>query len=122
MLYLDHNKLPNIADPLVSSIKRLIPNLRSLTLSHNLLTTLPASLGTLVNLTTLDLSHNKIREWPSCLFKLDQLTVLNLGHNELERIGPDSNVQVLTKLTTLILARNRYFILYILKCKSLEYI
>lgn len=107
-MYLDHNQMASLSETLVSSFKRFIPTLRCLNLSHNLLPALPAVLGTLTSLTVLDVSHNKIKEWPLCVSKLEQLTVLNLSHNEMELISPDSNMQVLTKLTTLILARNRF--------------
>lgn len=36
--------------------------------------------------------------------------MLNLSHNEMELISPDANMQVLTKLTTLILACNRFVV------------
>jgi internalin A len=107
-MYLDHNRMTSLSEPLIASFKRFVPTLRCLNLCHNLLPALPAVLGTLTALTTLDVSHNKIREWPLCVSKLEQLTVLNLSHNEMELISPDSNLQVLTKLTTLILARNRF--------------
>ena len=107
-MYLDHNQMASLSEPIVASFKRFVPTLRHLNLCHNLLPALPAVLGTLTSLTSLDVSHNKIREWPLCISKLEQLTMLNLSHNEMELIGPDSNIEVLTKLTTLILARNRF--------------
>ncbi len=109
-MVLDHNQFSTLPDNIISHVKRSFPALRTLNLSHNNLINLPPAFSSLVSLTDLDVSHNKIKSWPVSLSKLEQLAVLNFSHNGLEWIGGDSGIHLLTRVTTLILARNKYVV------------
>lgn len=80
-LDLSNNQLTEIP----ASIGNL-PRLQYLILRHNQLTTLPETIGELTNLTYLDLSHNKIESIPADIGALSKVRVLSLNHNLLSTI------------------------------------
>ena len=80
------------------------PQLTTLDLQRNELTTLPDSVTQLSRLTTLDLSWNKLTTLPDAVTRLSQLTTLDLRGNGLTTL-PDSVTQ-LAQLTKLDLSRN----------------
>jgi len=59
----------------------LAASLRTLVLSRNLLTDLPASLGSLIQLKHLDLSHNKFATIPDCISSLTNLVEFRAADN-----------------------------------------
>jgi internalin A len=81
------------------------PNLITLNLRGNELTSLPESFGKLSALDTLNLSSNELQTLPDSFGNLASLTVLNLSDNWLTRL-PDS-IGNLTSLITLDLSGNR---------------
>lgn len=81
-LRLKKKKLKQIPSEVFTSF----PNLSSLDLSHNLIDSIPASLGNLVNLKYLNLSHNKISLFPAELGSLAQLQKLVVNNNNIEAL------------------------------------
>ena len=67
--------------------------LKTLTIRHNLLTTLPSWLFLLPNLVTVDAYHNTIRELPTAVWISSSLRTLNLSNNGLSRLHDLSGVQ-----------------------------
>jgi Leucine-rich repeat (LRR) protein len=103
-LYLDHNTLFQIGQPV---LQKLV-SLRSLHLSHNRFETMPPSIKLLSNLTVLDLSHNRLSRFPKEVISLVRLQELDLSFNCIYSIGRDTikNVGRLTSLWRISLHRN----------------
>ena len=92
----------------LKEIPVLIKNIKYLTglsLSGNLLETLPDWLWDFKELEYLDLSYNQLREIPESIGNLKKLKQLIIGNNQIEEI-PDS-IGKLTKLESLSLTENR---------------
>ena len=68
-------------------------SLRTFTIRHNMLRTLPSWLFLLPNLVTLDAYYNKINELPTAVWISSSLRVLNLGKNRLSRLHDLSGTQ-----------------------------
>jgi hypothetical protein len=85
-LYLDHNTLFQIGQPV---LQKLV-SLRSLHLSHNRFEAMPPSIKLLSNLTVLDLSHNRLTRFPKEVLSLVRLQELDLSFNCIYSIGRDS--------------------------------
>lgn len=68
--------------PDLSGLNRL----RTLRVTHNQLSELPQSLGTLSALTRLDLQENQLTDLPDSLAQLTQLQDLDLSHNQLQQL------------------------------------
>lgn len=103
-LYLDHNTLFQIGQPV---LQKLI-SLRSLHLSHNRFETMPPSIKLLSNLTVLDLSHNRLTRFPKEVIGLVRLQELDLSFNCIYSIGRETlkNFGRLASLWRLALHRN----------------
>jgi len=87
-----------------------IANLRTLDLSHNKISKLPARVTVLApKLKTLDLAHNHLASVPHELCELRELQTLSLSDNHLT-VLPDA-LGALSKLKTLVLARNKLAVL-----------
>lgn len=63
-----------------------LPELSSLWLTHNELTTLPPEIGRLGALRNLYIEHNELTGFPSEITQLERLWVLHAGHNGFEEI------------------------------------
>jgi leucine-rich repeat protein SHOC2 len=63
-----------------------LPALAELGLSHNKLTSLPTSLGTLTTLTYFEAKNNRLRSMPTEVGSLVYLVTLDVGCNELESV------------------------------------
>lgn len=87
------------------NIPILVPHLRTLDLSSNLLASLGSALGTLRNLRCLTLYDNKLTSLPSPLQHLTNLESIDASSNALEFIAADAFCG-LTALTSLNLADN----------------
>jgi Leucine-rich repeat (LRR) protein len=83
-----------------------LKNLIYLDLSCNQLTSLPESIGQLKNLTNLDLGNNQLTSAPGFISQLKNLTHLNLTRNQITSLPPQSIAQ-LKNLTHLYLNRNQ---------------
>ena len=103
-LYLDHNTLFQIGQPV---LQKLV-SLRSLHLSHNRFETMPPSIKLLANLTLLDLSHNRLSRFPKEVLSLVRLQELDLSFNCIYSMGRDAikNFGRLAVLWRLSLHRN----------------
>ena len=66
--------------------------LKSLTIRHNSLTTLPSWLFLLPSLTIVDACYNSIKELPTAVWISSSLYMLNLGRNKLSRLHELSDV------------------------------
>jgi Leucine-rich repeat (LRR) protein/GTPase SAR1 family protein len=97
-------QLRSISDEIVNDLLSL-PQLTSLDLSRNQLSTLPESFGKLTQLTSLYLEDNQLSTLPESFGKLTQLTSLDLEDNRLSTL-PESFGK-LTQLTSLDLSRNQ---------------
>ena len=77
----------------------ILPNIQTLILSRNGLTTLPSSIGNLPNLQELRLQNNQLTALPSSLGNLPNLITLDLDDNQLtalpESLGNLPNLQTL---------------------------
>eukprot|EP00935_MAST-01C_sp_MAST-1C-sp1_P000406 g406.t1 len=82
-----------------------LASLKSLRLSHQQLTTLPAGVGKCSSLTLLDCSSNGLRSLPSSIGQLSALTTLNCSTNSLRRLP--RSIGGLTALSTLVVTDNR---------------
>jgi len=80
---------------------------RSLSLHHNLLNQLPASITVFSHLTALDLSNNQLIDLPQNFGSLSELRVLVAKHNQLETFSFPKTFNQLTKLEILNLSGNR---------------
>jgi Leucine-rich repeat (LRR) protein len=76
-----------------------------LTASHNLLESLPSTIGDLHTLESLDVSHNRLKLLPNTIGDLHKLDRINVGSNDLTEL-PDSMVDLST-LTLLNVSSNR---------------
>lgn len=76
-LNLSHN---NLTGAIPGEI-RFLKNLKTLDLSYNQMTGVPAEVGQLSNLVTLNLSHNQLTGLPNELGNLKNLKTLNLSGN-----------------------------------------
>jgi Leucine-rich repeat (LRR) protein len=81
VLRLSHNRLSSLPATL-----GLLRSLRSLQLSNNCLAALPLELGALTTLRELDVSWNQLSSIPDELGCLESLTELDLSHNQLVRL------------------------------------
>ena len=68
-------------------------SLKSLTIRHNSLTTLPSWLFLLPNIAMVDACYNKIKELPTAVWISSSLHTLNLGKNRLSRLHELSDVE-----------------------------
>ncbi|KAI8086882.1 uncharacterized protein B0P05DRAFT_595102 [Gilbertella persicaria] len=89
---------------LVSPNVGLLPMIRKLDLSHNLLQEIPDAIGYLHQLEVLSVSHNHITSIPDTICHLTQLKELNLAHNQISHLTPF--VRHLKSLQTLNLSHN----------------
>lgn len=87
----------------------LLGNLRSLTLAHNALSSLPVGIGKIKRLQELNVQHNLLVHFPPQLCELRQLVVLNASNNKLEQL-PEELGQLLS-LESLYLSSNKVTIL-----------
>lgn len=71
-----------------SALSRELYGLESLTLSHNLLESLPQEFDNLVNLKHLDLSFNQFRMLPLSICGLNKLKHLNVSNNQITFLLP----------------------------------
>ncbi|THV59375.1 leucine-rich repeat domain-containing protein, partial [Chryseobacterium candidae] len=83
-LLLDYNELTSLPE----SIDKL-RNLKALRLDENDLTSLPESIGNLRNLRELELNHNKLNSLPESIVNLTSLTKLFMSHNEIKDLPKD---------------------------------
>lgn len=97
-LDLSHNQLTGAPQAEIRHLQQL----RSLNLSNNALTGLPAELGQLTQLTYLDVSQNKLTGLPMELGNLTQLEVLDISGNPFSVQDLD---QIATKLPKTIIRR-----------------
>ena len=102
----------SVHSPLISTLNRsssalaVFPDVKSLTpiktllLSHNLITAVPSEIIQLSNLETLDLSFNKLtsESIPVSFFSLFNLKTLNLAHNSLTSLNHFSSLINLERL------------------------
>ena len=86
-----------------------LPNLTSLNLSINSLTSLPSELGNLVNLRTLCITNNFLTQLPPEIGNLLNLNCLNVSRNNLTSLPPE--LYNLINLTDLLLSYNKLSIL-----------
>ena len=105
-LTLKRNAIDSLEADLGVDLAKL-PCLRTLILSRNALTTVPAGLfaGGNDDLTTLDLSRNRLTEVPEALLRAKSLLVLNLSHNRLEAV-PSQLLMAATDLLHLDVSHN----------------
>lgn len=86
--------------------------LKTLTIRHNLLRTLPSWLFLLPNLVTVDAYYNKINELPTAVWISSSLRTLNLGRNRLSRLHDLSdnkdNYQTLKPRLDVLFAQLKY--------------
>ena len=75
-----------LVDVPVREIEQLGSKVTSINLSHNLLTSLPATLPLLTHLTKLDLSKNQLTELPENFGQLRSLKSLDLYANKIEKL------------------------------------
>lgn len=103
-LYLDHNTLFQIGQPVLQSLVHL----RSLLLSHNRFETVPPSIKLLTNLTVLDLSHNRLNRFPKEVIYLINLQELDMSFNSIYSFGRETvkHIGRLSRLWRLALHRN----------------
>uniref|UniRef100_A0A3B4B674 LRRNT domain-containing protein n=1 Tax=Periophthalmus magnuspinnatus TaxID=409849 RepID=A0A3B4B674_9GOBI len=102
-LHLFSNQIQNLGPHLL----RGLPKLRSLDLTDNKLTNLPANVFKNSTLTWLDLSGNRLTKIPGSLFgKLPNLDNLDLPNNRLEKVT-ERSLDALTKLERLNLNNNK---------------
>lgn len=98
MLDLSHNRLEGSLQAEI----RFLKNLKTLDLSYNNFTGVPAEIGQLSNLEVLNLSHNKITGLPYELGNLQNLKVLNLSGNAYSEYDLGIIKNALPKNTTII--------------------
>ena len=79
-------------------------NLQSLSLSHNLITSLPSEMSALRLLSLLHMDHNGLKSLPESFFLLESLRDLNVAHNELEALP--ASIQNLRRLEKLDVSHN----------------
>ncbi|GLD94583.1 hypothetical protein PINS_up003194 [Pythium insidiosum] len=85
----------------------LPPNLKTLALEKNQLTTLPDSIGSFTQITELYVRENKLQSLPPGIGRLEQLESLYLEDNKITDDGiPDSIADLAETLTGLCLHRN----------------
>lgn len=103
-LYLDHNTLFQIGQPVLQSLVHL----RSLLLSHNRFETVPPSIKLLTNLTVLDLSHNRLDRFPKEMIYMVNLQELDVSFNSIYSFGRETikHIGRLSRLWRLALHRN----------------
>ncbi|MDJ0687379.1 MAG: COR domain-containing protein [Xenococcaceae cyanobacterium MO_188.B32] len=99
-LNLSHNILSDLPDFFAN-----LPNLIFLYLSNNNLSKLPPSFTCLSNLSTLDLSENRLSSLPDFFGDIISLTTLDLRGNKLSSLP--SSFRNLSNLTTLYLSYNK---------------
>lgn len=100
-LHLDYNYFDSFTD---SNFTKMSTTLKCLTVSHNLLKTIPNEINELKNLEVLDLSFNSIEALPN-EFKINNIKELYLNNNNLHHLN-DSLSQFKYSLTKLDLERN----------------
>lgn len=89
MLYLHYNKIAHIEPPPASVPSNSLASLRSLSLSHNELSSVPAGLmSRLTGLSLLFLENNRLEELPDAVCGLARLELLRVDCNRLRRL-PD---------------------------------
>jgi hypothetical protein len=103
-LFLDHNTLFQITQPVLANLVKL----RCLYLSNNRFENVPSSLKLLTNLAVLDLSHNRLTRFPKEVIYMANLQDLDLSFNAICSIGRDAtkNFPRLSSLRRLALHRN----------------
>ena len=75
-------------------------NLKTLSLSENVITSLPEQLANLQNLRVLDCRHNRLTEIPAVVYKLVSLTTLYMRFNRIREVDPElGNLVNLTNLS-----------------------
>lgn len=81
--------------PIGPSTQKCYPcnSLKSLTIRHNLLATLPSWLFLLPNISMVDACYNEIKELPTAVWISSSLHTLNLGRNKLSRLHELSDVE-----------------------------
>lgn len=97
-LNLSHNTLSGALQAEV----RQLQNLKSLDLSANNFTGVPAEIGQLKNLEVLNLSHNQLTGLPYELGNLSKLKILNLRGNNYSKVDLAIIKERLPKTTTII--------------------
>ena len=83
----------------------LLTNLARLDLSNNQLTNLPTEIGLLTELIFLNLSNNQLTDLPATIWKLPKLICLALDNNQLTDL--DAEIGKLTELKFLFLSNNQ---------------
>ena len=81
--------------------------LMRLSLEHNSLVQIPASVNCLSTLTFLNLAHNNLREIPQTIGTMTNLTVLYLNHNKIMRLPIEIGHLRSTILSRLAISNNR---------------
>ena len=77
-----------------------LTNLKTLSLSENVITSLPEQLANLQVLRVLDCRHNRLTEIPAVVYQLTSLTTLYLRFNRIRVVDPElGNLVNLTNLS-----------------------
>jgi len=85
-LDLSNNCIKELPSGTVDEMSYSCHSLKTLTINHNLLTTLPGKLFLLPELEVVSAHHNKIKELPITTWISISLLTLNLAHNRLSRL------------------------------------
>ena len=98
------NSIPSISDKFCT----MLYHLEECNLGHNLLSSLPPTLGNLRSLRTLLVNSNRLRGLPFSIGSLTRLEVLNIENNEITRLP--SSMSTMTSLRNLAVRGNPSFV------------
>ena len=93
-LDLSNNCIEELPSGTLDEMSYSCHSLKTLTINHNVLTTLPGKLFLLPELEVVSAHHNKIKELPTTAWISISLLTLNLAHNKLSRLHDLSGSQL----------------------------
>jgi internalin A len=105
---LDKNHITEIPQNVFSFLTT--PELTSLQMASNLLTTVPASLTSLPSLTKISFASNHLTALPIAMYSMKSLTFLNISENQFESL-PEEILKLKDNLKTLFIASNKLKVL-----------